>query len=40
MIKTYNNMNITHNRVNQLITNNIHKQITELNQLINDEAHS
>ena len=38
--KTYNNMNITHNRVNQLITYNIPKQITELNQLVNDEVHS
>ena len=28
MTKTFNNMNITHNQVNQLITHNIHKQIT------------
>ena len=38
--KTYNNINITHNRVNQLITHHIHKQITKLNKLVNDEAHS
>ena len=32
MTKKYNNMNITHKWVNQLITHNIHKQTTELNQ--------
>ena len=32
--KKYNNMNITHNWVNQLITYNIYKHITEVNQLV------
>ena len=40
MTKTYNNMIITHKRVNKLIKHNIHKQITELNQLVNDEVYS
>ena len=34
MTKKYSKLDITHNWVNQLITHNIHKQITELNQLV------
>ena len=39
--KTYDNMDITHIcGLNQLMTYNIHKQITELNKLVNDEVQS
>ena len=34
MTKAYYKMDIAHNRVNQLITHNIHKQTTKLNQLV------